>query len=348
MIGPFASAIAGPVAAAITQAGAGGQSLESRVRALFANGEQGAWYDPSDLSTLFQDSAGTTPVTAVEQPAGKILDKSGRGNHASQPTSAARPVLSARSNRLLQSENMMGDAWAGLSGCTRTAAASNPTGFTNAATYTHDGVTAPADSFVRQVGSGYVDRVRFLVRSESGSGKVKFRAQGADIASIEVDLVAGTITDNRDYFYNPTITAYGGGWYWVTGTVEPNFANNDFRLYPFALGDVFSIAAAHMGDDTPYQRVNTATDYDTVGFPYYLAFDGVDDYLRTTFPNLGSNVTIGRSIPGTGASILTGQTIGAGNWDDSTSHCALVIIDRALTGPETALLTEYLNTRAGL
>lgn len=42
---------------------------------LFANGEQGAWYDPSDLSTLFQDSAGTTPVTAVEQPVGLMLDK---------------------------------------------------------------------------------------------------------------------------------------------------------------------------------------------------------------------------------------------------------------------------------
>lgn len=43
---------------------------------LFANGEQGAWYDPSDLTTLFQDSAGTTPVTAVEQPVGLMLDKS--------------------------------------------------------------------------------------------------------------------------------------------------------------------------------------------------------------------------------------------------------------------------------
>lgn len=60
---------------------------------LFAAGEQGAWYDPSDFSTMFQDSAGTTPVTAVEQPVGLILDKSGRGNHASQATSAARPVL---------------------------------------------------------------------------------------------------------------------------------------------------------------------------------------------------------------------------------------------------------------
>lgn len=43
---------------------------------LFASGEQGAWYDPSDLTTLFQDSAGTTPVTAVEQPVGLMLDKS--------------------------------------------------------------------------------------------------------------------------------------------------------------------------------------------------------------------------------------------------------------------------------
>lgn len=42
---------------------------------LFANGEQGAWYDPSDLTTLFQDSAGITPVTAFEQPVGLMLDK---------------------------------------------------------------------------------------------------------------------------------------------------------------------------------------------------------------------------------------------------------------------------------
>lgn len=42
----------------------------------FAKGEPGAWYDPSDLTTLFQDSAGTTPVTAVEQPVGLMLDKS--------------------------------------------------------------------------------------------------------------------------------------------------------------------------------------------------------------------------------------------------------------------------------
>lgn len=59
---------------------------------LFANGEQGAWYDPSDLTTLFQDSAGTVPVTADGDPVGRMLDKSGNGNHATQAVDASRPT----------------------------------------------------------------------------------------------------------------------------------------------------------------------------------------------------------------------------------------------------------------
>jgi hypothetical protein len=65
---------------------------------LFASGEQGAWYDPSDFSTMFQDSAGTTPVTAAGQTVGRINDKSGRNNHASQTTASARPVLRQDAN----------------------------------------------------------------------------------------------------------------------------------------------------------------------------------------------------------------------------------------------------------
>lgn len=68
------------------------------IEALFANSEVGAWYDPSDLSTMFQDSAGTTPVTADGQTVGKILDKSGRGNHATQATEASRPMLQQDGN----------------------------------------------------------------------------------------------------------------------------------------------------------------------------------------------------------------------------------------------------------
>tara|TARA_R110000822_G_scaffold85695_3_gene200331 strand:- start:251 stop:1036 length:786 start_codon:yes stop_codon:yes gene_type:complete len=59
---------------------------------LFANGEEGAWYDPSDLASMFQSSDGTT-AAVVDQPVGYIRDKSGNGNHAIQATSDKRPTL---------------------------------------------------------------------------------------------------------------------------------------------------------------------------------------------------------------------------------------------------------------
>lgn len=51
-----------------------------------------AWYDPSDLTTLFQDQAGTVPVTADGDPVGKIADKSGNGKHLTQALAAKRPL----------------------------------------------------------------------------------------------------------------------------------------------------------------------------------------------------------------------------------------------------------------
>jgi hypothetical protein len=60
--------------------------------ALFPGGVQGAWYDPSDVATLAQDSAGTTPVTADGDPVGRMLDKSGNGWHLTQATSGNRPT----------------------------------------------------------------------------------------------------------------------------------------------------------------------------------------------------------------------------------------------------------------
>lgn len=60
------------------------------VAGLYAQDRRGLWDDPSNLSTLFQDAAGITPITAPGQPVGLILDKS-RGlrlgpNLSSNPT----------------------------------------------------------------------------------------------------------------------------------------------------------------------------------------------------------------------------------------------------------------------
>ena len=68
---------------------------------LFFLGEQGAYYSPGDLSTLFQDAAGTTPVTADGDPVGLAVDKSGNAVDAVQSVSAARPQYKITPARLL-------------------------------------------------------------------------------------------------------------------------------------------------------------------------------------------------------------------------------------------------------
>jgi hypothetical protein len=49
------------------------------IASLFADGEQGAWFDPSDISTMFQPDGGA-PVTADGQSVGEI-----RPRHQSAP-----------------------------------------------------------------------------------------------------------------------------------------------------------------------------------------------------------------------------------------------------------------------
>lgn len=70
-------------------AGVGGGSVWTP-SALFQSGEEGAWYSPRDLSTLFQDAAGTTPVENDGDPVGYIADKSGNGNDITQNTASLK------------------------------------------------------------------------------------------------------------------------------------------------------------------------------------------------------------------------------------------------------------------
>ena len=71
---------------------------------LFTNGEQGAFYVPSPTfngtQALFQDAAGTTPVTAGGDPAGRALDQSGNNQTAIQTISARRPTYNSSPDRL--------------------------------------------------------------------------------------------------------------------------------------------------------------------------------------------------------------------------------------------------------
>lgn len=72
---PVARAVSRSVARAVSRPLVRPPSAPFTPLQLFASGEQGAWYDPSDMATMFQDEFGQTPVTASGQPVGLILDK---------------------------------------------------------------------------------------------------------------------------------------------------------------------------------------------------------------------------------------------------------------------------------
>lgn len=76
-----------------TVIGGNTSTFSQQILKLFANNEQGFFYDPNDLSSMYQDAAGTIPVTAAEQPVGLMRDKSGNNNHAFATSSATRPIL---------------------------------------------------------------------------------------------------------------------------------------------------------------------------------------------------------------------------------------------------------------
>lgn len=72
--------------------GLGGSRINEATRQAILSSLSRLRFRPSDISTLYQDSAATTPVTAIGDPVGKMLDISGNGNHATQATAGARPT----------------------------------------------------------------------------------------------------------------------------------------------------------------------------------------------------------------------------------------------------------------
>lgn len=86
--------------------------------------------------------------------------------------------------------------------------------------------------------------------------------------------------------------------------------------------------------------------------PVFADFDGTDDVLNVAFPYLSTNCTVARIAPGGSPSILSGQTVNSSNLSNpnwttiNADFCRYLIVDRALTGPETALVTAWLNEGA--
>lgn len=277
---------------------------QSAARAIAA-ANNGLLFDIGDMSTLYRDAAGTIPVTAVGQPIGKILDKSGNGNHATQPITASRPTLSARYNLLTKTEDFSDEAWIRQNCSAVKNYGLSPIGTLTSSLITNTAVRgyfSQTDSAAgtQKIFRGYVKNsstgwVRIVIASiaigNNGAGyyiNTQTGAKGAQFVGGIGYTVASCSTE---------LTADG----WVLITLVVNCTNEIGR-------PVFTIAANN-GDTNapvgatvqvwgfdqrvgaasgPYQRVNTATDYDTnpALFPKYLKFDGVDDYLSLPFMSL--------------------------------------------------------------
>ena len=250
-------------------------SLAGVVAGLFQNNEPGVWYDPSDFSTMFQDAAGTTPVTAVEQPVGLVLDKSGNGNHAYQTTSTSRPVLSARVNLLTKTEQFNDAAWNKVSGGTGIVPVVTPN-----ATVAPDG-TATACQIVFNKGAGTTASdysiIQYFTSSVIGVGSIYIKADAPVRLMMRIGSTWLTIDATTVWKRVNTVSESGAS---LQIGLREGYGLSDIPNTATVYIWGASIVPADQSD-LPYQRVNTSTDYDTVGFKPYLKFDGVDDWLVT-------------------------------------------------------------------
>jgi len=194
------------------------------------------------------------------------------GNHASQPTSTSRGVVSARVNLLQSTNSFSGGGWGGGTGVVVTpAAVLSPLG-------------GMADKIeMTAVGSDWrqVVQVVSTVVGTSYSGKFLVKAAAPeDIGKVIAFRHAGASA-----YLLITLTA---DWAWVVrDEVSINSSTNFAIAHRPAQGTTSGVISFHLAAaelklanqaSLPYQRVNTPTDYDDVGFPKYLRLDGTNDF----------------------------------------------------------------------
>lgn len=326
-------------------------------RRLFAAGELGSVHIARDLNTLISTAAGSTPDVSLNGYAGKWLDQSGLGNHATQATSGFRPQLSARLNLIpsFTEQFEQTSVWAR----TTLGTGATPIVTANAGTDPLGGSTADRIQMSR-TGTGTGDRsmmTRTLtgVAALSTSHTYKVWLKSYDGTNQTIMLYA-----NWGAGVGSVITVTGA---WQQFSVAANTTSSSNVTVNFGLGmTAMSATAADIlawGIDLrrtadfdvypAYQRVVSATDYDTTGFPQFLSFDS-DDALVATYPSsLGSACTVCIGRAATTPLILTGQTIDTTytlNAAIAPRVTGLIVVNRALTAIETAQVTAYLQARS--
>jgi len=261
-------------------------------RSLFAAGEQGIWLDPSDFSTLFQDSAGTTPVTAVGQPVGLALDK--------------RLGLARGSELSTNDFSSNLDGWYVGANITSAVASGGEAVVTFAGS-----MTSTAGNWFGLSGSytaGDFYEVVFDARYISGpAGNLQCGAGFVNNLNISSATNAGVKTRYRTFAYGSASSPYA--------TIE--FGGPTGSVWAIDNVSVKKLPGNHAYQTTSASRPTLQQDSNGM---YYLSFDGTDDSMAT--PSIDftgtDKVTVwagakSNSAAANGTLVELSSTIGAGN-----------------------------------
>ena len=149
-----------------------------------------------------------------------------------------------------------------------------------------------------------------------------------------------------------TQSAMAGTTTFIAGINRAGGANFGFYLSGSGQAVVSAFSAKRLSVSDLVHLATAQRPAYTSAPPVFADFDGTDDVLNVAFPYLGTGCTVARIAPGGSPSILSGQTVnssttGNPNWTTiNADFCRYLIVDRALTGPETALVTAWLNEGA--
>lgn len=271
------------------------------------------------LNLMYQDSAGTITVTGYEQPVGLVADRYGIGGDAFQTSAVSRPVVSARYNKLRYT-SFEGT----VTGSASTGTGTPPTDWAVQVSSSAAYIGQYSNGVIRlESASSTISLQQNQVLPALVQAKyrmvVAFNTSGLSLRElIDVVVVSGTCTvvykvngvvvDASTYVpqSNAEVVSVVSNTLASDATIGLRFG---IGLYSATLSQTVTSSAAFKEPDyryangltvlPSYQKVGnpvsgTSTsvgtpDYDSTGFPPYLSFDGVNDYLIVRPPNpLGS------------------------------------------------------------
>ncbi|SNS29157.1 hypothetical protein [Antarctobacter heliothermus] len=216
---------------------------------LFESGAAGVWFDPSDLSTLYQDAAGSTPVTGHEQPVGLMLDKS-RGLGLGPELAEALP----------------------------TPLISNAGGSVGA----YDPITRTMTNPTLGTENGY-PRFRFAVGLVAGK---RYRIAG--VVSGDLSRLIGirlhTSGGINDVPFNPTTGVFDARQVAAADVIDFRFENSAAAAVSIVSISVRELPGAHAAQPISARRPT----YQTADSLNWLNFDGIDDLLLTPSVSLSA------------------------------------------------------------